>query len=112
MWFSSSTYLAAASGWGISSNLPVTFANDSAHLADLREKTLRGMKGRKGEGYFVGERTFGYESTPSEKVRLDNRGKEKPAGSLMQIHQAEAEVVRGVFQEFADGRSSSASLSA
>jgi hypothetical protein len=29
-WFSSSTYLAAASGRGISSNLPVTFASDSA----------------------------------------------------------------------------------
>ena len=29
-WFPSSTYLAAASGRGISSNLPVTFASDSA----------------------------------------------------------------------------------
>jgi putative endonuclease len=29
-WFSSSPYLAAASGRGISSNLPVTFASDSA----------------------------------------------------------------------------------
>ena len=85
--------------------IPLQGMYNERFLADLREKTLRGMKGRKSEGYFVGERTFGFESIPSEKVRLDNRGKEKPAGALMQINDAEAEVVRGVFQEFADGRS-------
>src|SRR3990172_3820725 len=85
--------------------IPLQGMINERFLADLREKTLRGMKGRKSEGYFVGERTFGFESIPSEKVRLDNRGKEKPAGALMQINDAEAEVVRGVFQEFADGRS-------
>ena len=85
--------------------IPLQGMYNERFLADLREKTLRGMKGRKSEGYFVGERTFGFESIPSEKVRLDNRGKEKPAGALMQINNAEAEVVRGVFQEFADGRS-------
>src|SRR4030067_2113352 len=63
------------------------------------------MKGGKNEGYFVGKRTFGYESTPSEKVRINNRGKEKPAGALMQINHDEAEVVRRVFREFADGQS-------
>ena len=85
--------------------IPLQGMYNERFLADLREKTLRGMKGRKSEGYFVGERTFGFESISSEKVRLDNRGKEKPAGALMQIDDAEAEVVRGVFQEFADGRS-------
>ena len=85
--------------------IPLQGMINERFLADLREKTLRGMKGRKNEGYFVGERTFGFESTPSEKVRLDNRGKEKPAGALMQINEAEAEVVRRVFREFADGQS-------
>ena len=85
--------------------IPLQGMINERFLADLREKTLRGMKGRKNEGYFVGERTFGYESTPSEKVRLDKRGKEKPAGALMQINETEADVVRRVFREFADGQS-------
>ena len=85
--------------------IPLQGMINERFLADLREKTLRGMKGRKNEGYFVGERTFGYESTPSEKVRINNRGKEKPAGALMQINHDEAEVVRRVFREFADGQS-------
>ncbi|MGB5198239.1 MAG: recombinase family protein [Candidatus Deferrimicrobium sp.] len=85
--------------------IPLQGMINERFLADLREKTLRGMKGRKNEGYFVGERTFGFESIPSEKVRLDNRGKEKPAGALMQINEAEAEVVRRVFREYADGQS-------
>jgi site-specific DNA recombinase len=85
--------------------IPLQGMINERFLADLREKTLRGMKGRKNEGYFVGERTFGYESTPSEKVRLDNRGKEKPAGALMRINEREAEVVRRVFRDFADGQS-------
>ncbi len=84
--------------------IPLQGMINERFLADLREKTLRGMKGRKSEGYFVGERTFGYESTPSEKVRLDNRGKEKSAGALMQVNEAEAEVVRRVFRDFADGQ--------
>src|SRR3990172_1687298 len=85
--------------------IPLQGMINERFLADLREKTLRGMKGRKNEGYFVGERTFGFESTPSEKVRLDNRGKEKAAGALMQINETEAEVVRRVFRDFADGQS-------
>jgi DNA invertase Pin-like site-specific DNA recombinase len=85
--------------------IPLQGMINERFLADLREKTLRGMKGRKDEGYFVGERTFGYEPVPSEKVRLDSRGKEKPAGSVMQINQEEAHVVRRVFRDFADGQS-------
>ena len=73
--------------------IPLQGMYNERFLTDLREKTLRGMKGRKSEGYFVGERTFGFESIPSEKVRLDNRGKEKPAGALMQIDDAEAEEI-------------------
>jgi DNA invertase Pin-like site-specific DNA recombinase len=85
--------------------IPLQGMINERFLADLREKTLRGMKGRKSDGYFVGERTFGYESTPSAKVRLDTRGKEKAAGALMQINEPEAEVVRRVFRDFADGQS-------
>src|SRR3990172_4981162 len=85
--------------------IPLQGMINERFLADLREKTLRGMKGRKSEGYFVGGRTFGSESTLPGKGRINNRGREKQAGALMQINHDEAEVVRRVFREFADGQS-------
>jgi hypothetical protein len=38
-------------------------------------------------------------------MRIDRRGREVPAGKLMTIKEREAEVVRRIFQEFADGKS-------
>ena len=72
-------------------------------LRDLQEKTLRGQRGRKENGYFVGEATFGYSSEPAGPVSKDKRGKLRPAGYLMRINPVEAAVVRRIFQDFANG---------
>src|SRR3972149_959872 len=47
--------------------IPLQGMINERFLADLREKTLRGMKGRENEGDFVGGRTFGFESIPTAK---------------------------------------------
>ena len=77
-------------------------------LRDLRAKTLRGQIGQKRRGFFVGEGTFGYRSVPIGAVRCDKAGRARPEGFHMQVHPDEAEVVRRIFQLYADGASASA----
>ena len=85
--------------------LPVATKSMFNHmmLYDIRDKTLRGQKGRKERGYFVGEGTFGYKSFPVGKIYVDRKGQQRPEGYDMQINPQEAAVVRCVFEEYADG---------
>jgi site-specific DNA recombinase len=77
-------------------------------LRDLATKTLRGLRGQKDRGYFVGERTFGYKSVPAGEIRLDKKGRPRPEGYTMEVHPEQAAVVVRVFREFADGKSQTA----
>ena len=72
-------------------------------LSDLRKKTLRGQLGQKERGYFVGEATFGYRSEAAGTITHDKHGRPRPEGYVMRIDPAEAEVVRRIFREAAEG---------
>ena len=72
-------------------------------LSDLKDKTLRGQRGQKERGFFVGERTYGYRSHPCGEVRVDSGGRSRAAGYHMHIHPPEAAVVRRIFDQFAAG---------
>ena len=71
-------------------------------LSDLRDKTLRGQRGQKARGYFVGEATFGYRSQPSGPVSRDKHGRPRPAGYVMRPDPEEARIVLRIFQEAAE----------
>ena len=62
-------------------------------LDDLGEKTHRGLAGQFDRGYHVGGVCFGYTTQPT----ADGRGRE------LVIGEAQAEVVRRIFQEYAAG---------
>ena len=76
-------------------------------LRDLQQKTLRGQHGRKENGFFVGEATFGYSSEPAGPLSKDKQGKLRPAGYLKRINPVEEPVVRRIFRDFADGHAAS-----
>ncbi len=64
------------------------------YLDDLREKTHRGLAGQFDRGLSAGGRSYGY------------RGVDAPGGGKrLAIDQAEAAIVREVFESFADGHS-------
>jgi len=76
-------------------------------LDDLRKKTLRGQKGQKERGFFVGESTYGYRSIPFGEVRMDKKGRPRPEGYRMEIEPGEAAIILRIFNEFSEGRSKS-----
>ena len=73
-------------------------------LSDLKKKTHRGQLGQKERGYFVGEATFGYRSEAAGTISYDKHGRARPEGFVMHVDLAEAEVVRRIFREAAEGR--------
>ncbi len=70
-----------------------------AFLDNLREKTLRGMEGRVRQGYSPGGRAYGYRSV----AELDDAG--QVSGYRLVIDEAEAKVVRRIFEKYANGMS-------
>ena len=68
-------------------------------LAQLQQKTLRGMQAAVLAGRFAGGRAFGYQKVN----RLDDRG--EPVRGLLEVVEHEAEIVRRIFREFGAGRS-------
>ncbi len=69
------------------------------YLADLREKTWRGQLGRALKGKIPGGRAFGYDViAPSAGAGDSDRGHRR-------INEAEAAVVRRIFEDFAGGTS-------
>ena len=69
------------------------------YLDDLRYKTLRGLEGRALQGYATGNVAFGFHTVPV----TDARG--ELLGNKIEIHEAEAKVIRRIFLESRDGRS-------
>jgi DNA invertase Pin-like site-specific DNA recombinase len=63
------------------------------YLSDLRDKTKRGQLGRALKGKIPGGKAYGYDVV------------EELEGGERRINQAEAAVVRRIFEEFANGRS-------
>jgi DNA invertase Pin-like site-specific DNA recombinase len=55
------------------------------------------------EGYVTGGRVFGYDNVPVYKGDVDKFGQPKRAYTKYQINEQEAEIVRCVFQLYADG---------
>jgi site-specific DNA recombinase len=74
-------------------------------LRDLKKKTLRGQIGQKERGFFVGEKTFGYQSVPVGEMRMDKKGRPRPEGYKMEIEPKEAAVILRIFTSYADGES-------
>ncbi len=68
------------------------------YLDDLRQKTHRGLAGQFGRGYHVGGVCLGYRSEPTP----DGKGRR------LVIDDGQAEIVRRIFAEFADGSSARA----
>jgi hypothetical protein len=68
-------------------------------LKDLAQKTRRGLEGRVRQGKSGGGRCFGYDLVR----KLDSAG--NVVRGDRRINEGEAEIVRRIFQEFAQGRS-------
>ncbi len=69
------------------------------YLDDLRYKTLRGLEGRALQGYATGNVAFGFHTVPVTNERGD------VLGNKIEIHEAEAKIIRRIFRESCDGRS-------
>ena len=75
------------------------------YLDDLRKKTSRGMEGQKLRGFSAGERVYGYYSQPFGELKVNGKGQAKYEGKIHKINPDEAEIVKRIFKEFADGTS-------
>lgn len=71
---------------------------NALYLKDLADKTHRGMIASVLKGAVPGGRTYGYDIVH----QLDEKG--EPIRGLRAINQEEAEVVRGVFKDYAAGK--------
>ena len=67
------------------------------YLDDLRDKTLRGLEGRALDGFATGNVAFGFHTVPTTEPGV--------TGNRIEIHEAEAPIVRRIFTESRDGRS-------
>src|SRR5207244_1147791 len=68
-------------------------------LKDLAAKTHRGLEGRIRQGRSAGGQVYGYDIVRE----TDSRG--EPVRGKREINQAEAAIVRRIFNEYATGRS-------
>lgn len=69
------------------------------YLDELRDKTLRGLEGRALAGYSTGGLPYGYTSTPETDAQR------RVIGHTIAIDEAQARVVRRVFDDYLAGRS-------
>lgn len=67
-------------------------------LDDLKDKTLRGLRGQATRGFHTGGSLFGYRTEPVGDAK-------KPEGYRILIDEGQAENVRRIFAEYAEGRS-------
>jgi len=75
-------------------------------LDDLREKTHRGLTGQALKGFWTGGRPYGYRLKPIlDPSRKDQYGQPVKVGSKLEVDAQQAEVVREIYQRFADGQS-------
>jgi site-specific DNA recombinase len=72
----------------------------------LREDIKRGMVGQAERCYWQGNRVYGYRLVPElHPTKTDPYGNPERIGTKLEIHQEQAEVVRQIFQMYADGLS-------
>jgi len=73
-------------------------------LDDLRDRVLRGMTGQVLKGYHGGGRSYGYRLRPElDPSRTDPYGQPVRVGTRLELDPAQAETVRWIFAEYADG---------
>ena len=78
---------------------------NDVYLDDLREKTHRGLAGKALNGYHTGGRAYGYRHIPIEDPkRNDQFGRPVIVAVKREVDPKQAEVVRRIFKEFAEGR--------
>ena len=75
------------------------------YLDDLSKKTMRGQEGQKLRGFSAGEKVYGYYSAPVGEMKLNRKGQAKYDGMVHKINAEEAEIVKRIFREFAEGKS-------
>jgi site-specific DNA recombinase len=81
---------------------------DELHVHKLRQQVHRGLEGRVRQGFSAGGRCFGYRSVPvPNHHHPDHQGGAGVLGYKLEPVENEAEVIRQVFQFYADGLSSS-----
>src|SRR5262249_2503912 len=73
-----------------------SFVSDM-YLEDLRDKSLRGLEGRALQGFATGNVAYCFHAVPVK----DSHG--TVLGNKLEIHEAEAEVVRRIFRAARDG---------
>ncbi len=78
------------------------------YLDDLRKKTMRGLEGQRLRGYNTGESVYGYKSCPVGELKLNKKGQPKYEGMVLKINEEEASIVRRIFKEFNEGKSTHA----
>jgi DNA invertase Pin-like site-specific DNA recombinase len=77
---------------------------DEQYLIGLRDKVHRGQQGRVLSGMIPGGRCYGYRNVPIEDpTRTGKYGRPAVRGVQAEIEEAEANVVRQIFQMYADG---------
>jgi site-specific DNA recombinase len=75
-------------------------------LDDLRDKVHRGQTGQALKGYWNGGRPFGYRLRPVlDSTRLDPYGQPVRVGTVLEVDQEQAAIVREMFERHADGAS-------
>src|SRR5439155_4488479 len=73
---------------------------------DLRDNTHRGIEGQALKGNNCGGRAFGYRHVPIEDpTQRDTYGRPLVVAVRREIDEAQASVVRRIFEWYADGRS-------
>lgn len=75
-------------------------------LDDLRERVHRGLTGQAMKHYWCGGRPYGYRLRPVLDVStLDVYGQPSRIGTVLEVDDAQAAIVREIFERFADGAS-------
>jgi site-specific DNA recombinase len=82
---------------------------DERYLGDLRHKVRRGMEGRVLKKFVVGGRCYGYKNVPVEDPsRRGEYGRPAVIGVSLEIVNEEADVIRQIFELYANGNTLSA----
>jgi DNA invertase Pin-like site-specific DNA recombinase len=78
---------------------------DSLYLREMSKKIRRGIEGQHVRGFATGARTYGYTTTPvwDPSGRLEPNGSRATVGYQIDIVPDEADVIRQVFEWYAEG---------
>ncbi len=87
---------------GAKVHLTVKGLVNELYLDDLRDKTHRGLSGRVVRGLSAGGSIFGYRTVSTQEERHPGK---RTASARYEIEPGEAEIVRRIFRDYAQGRS-------